>query len=192
MIYIIDDFLDNDILEAINKDKSNFIEHKTPNKSFWVKHASKEFINIVLDKLSHYEGFELENVLGFFREAKINQDDDWRIHNDSIINNVRPDRAAVIYLSEKDNDVLGLTGTAFWSHEDHGHAKDLRDVNDFNNVLIEDANDLSKWKLESIVGHRKNRLVSYPCGYFHSKYPNKYINSRVVFVIFYKIKNKNE
>jgi len=35
-------------------------------------------------------------------------------------------------------------------------------------------------------------LLSYPCNYFHSKYPNEFIESRVVFVMFYKIKTKNE
>ena len=52
--------------------------------------------------------------------------------------------------------------------------------------LKNEANDLSRWNLRSIVGHKKNRLVSYPCSYFHSKYPNEFKQSRVVFVMFYK------
>ena len=55
-------------------------------------------------------------------------------------------------------------------------------------MLSEDAEDLSKWNLKSIIGHKPNRLISYPCEYFHSKYPNEFIDSRVVFVMFYKIK----
>ena len=55
-------------------------------------------------------------------------------------------------------------------------------------MLIEDANDKSKWKLNSVVGYKPNRLVSYPCNYFHSKYPNEFLNSRKVFVMFYKVK----
>jgi hypothetical protein len=55
-------------------------------------------------------------------------------------------------------------------------------------LLNEDANDLDLWDLRSIIGHKKNRLISYPCNYFHSKYPNEFIESRIVFVMFYKIK----
>jgi hypothetical protein len=45
---------------------------------------------------------------------------------------------------------------------------------------------LDKWSLNSVVGYKPNRLVSYPCNYFHSKYPNKsWKEGRVVFVMFY-------
>ena len=54
-------------------------------------------------------------------------------------------------------------------------------------MLREDANDLDKWKLESVITHRKNRLVSYPCDYFHSKYPDK-AKDRTVLVAFYTSK----
>ena len=57
---------------------------------------------------------------------------------------------------------------------------------EFNRMLIEDANDKSKWKLKSIIGYKPNRLLSYPCNYFHSKYPNKFKEPRKVLVIFYK------
>jgi len=54
-------------------------------------------------------------------------------------------------------------------------------------LLKEDANSPEKWRLKSVIGHKKNRLISYPCNYFHSKYPNEFIDSRKVFVMFYKI-----
>ena len=57
---------------------------------------------------------------------------------------------------------------------------------EFDRMLIEDANDKSKWKLKSVIGYKPNRLLSYPCNYFHSKYPNKFENPRKVLVIFYK------
>ena len=55
-------------------------------------------------------------------------------------------------------------------------------------MLIEDSNDKSKWRLNSVVGFEENRLLSYPCEYFHSKYPNKHEEQRVVLVMFYKYK----
>ena len=57
---------------------------------------------------------------------------------------------------------------------------------EFNRMLLEDANDKSKWKLKSVIGYKPNRLLSYPCNYFHSKYPNKFKEPRKVLVIFYK------
>ena len=46
----------------------------------------------------------------------------------------------------------------------------------------------SKWKLKSVIGYKPNRLLSYPCNYFHSKYPNESWNEgRVVYVMFYTV-----
>ena len=65
------------------------------------------------------------------------------------------------------------------------------DVTDdeFDEILLRDSEDLDKWSLNSVVGYKPNRLVSYPCNYFHSKYPNKsWKEGRVVFVMFYTTK----
>ena len=64
--------------------------------------------------------------------------------------------------------------------------KDSFDLNEFNRLIKEESNDLDRWELSSVVGHKKNRLLSYPCDYFHSKYPKEFEESRVVFVMFYK------
>ena len=48
--------------------------------------------------------------------------------------------------------------------------------------------DLYKKEYLYLNFHKKNRLISYPCNYFHSKYPNEFVESRIVFVMFYKIK----
>ena len=54
-----------------------------------------------------------------------------------------------------------------------------------------DATNMKPTQLKSVIGHKQNRLLSYPCNYFHSKYPNEFKNSRQVMVMFYN-KNKNE
>ena len=88
-----------------------------------------------------------------------------------------------------DNKSKSLNGTAFWEHKKYGDTfPNNKSSKEFNKMLSEDAEDLSKWNLKSIIGHKPNRLISYPCEYFHSKYPNEFIDSRVVFVMFYKIK----
>tara|TARA_R110000868_G_C10538742_1_gene734721 strand:+ start:47 stop:613 length:567 start_codon:yes stop_codon:yes gene_type:complete len=187
MIYIKDNFLDDDLIKILNNNSSSFEKVDTPGKSFWVKYASEDFIDLVLNKVSEIEGKEVENILCFFREAKENQDKDWRIHNDSIINNQQPDRALVLYVSKENENELN--GTAFWSHEKYGEVFDEKiNVKLFNEMISNDSNDMSKWKLKSIIGHKQNRLISYPCNYFHSKYPNEFKEPRVVFVMFYKIK----
>ena len=57
---------------------------------------------------------------------------------------------------------------------------------EFNNIILKDSNNKDKWILKSIIGAKKNRLISYPCNYFHSKYPNEFNKERIVFVMFYK------
>ena len=57
---------------------------------------------------------------------------------------------------------------------------------EFDRMLSQESNDLSRWELNTVIGHRENRLISYPSSYFHSKYPNKgWEEGRIVFVMFY-------
>ena len=186
MIYIKDDFLPKELLNRILQDESNYEEVVKPGKSFWVKRPSIDFITWVCSSISEIEGKGILPILGFFREAKEGQDNDWRIHNDSIIEGQQPDRAIVLYISEEDEEE-GLNGTAFWEHWKHGEKFEDIEPEEYNRLLIEDSNSPKKWKLKSVVGHKQNRLLSYPCNYFHSKYPNEFLNSRKVFVMFYKI-----
>jgi hypothetical protein len=188
MIYIKDDLLDDYLIDYLSKDESGYERVDTPGKSFWVRYPTNDFIRMMCKKVSEIEGNEITNVLSFFREAKEGQDDDWRIHNDSIINGEQPDRALVLFIS--DIEEIGLNGTAFWEHKELGDTFD-GDEDKFNKMIVHDADFPSYWTLRTVVGHKKNRMVSYPCNYFHSKYPNKFTNSRKVFVMFYKI-NKYE
>jgi hypothetical protein len=91
----------------------------------------------------------------------------------------------VLFISE---DGYGdLNGTAFWEHYKHGEKFNNISPEEYNRLLIEDSNDRDKWLLKSVIGHKQNRVLSYPCNYFHSKYPNAFVNSRKVFVMFYKV-----
>lgn len=184
MIYILDNFLPNNLFKAL-KDVNEFEEIKTPGKSFWVSKLPEDFKNFLTQRISEIEGNKIDNILCFLREAKENQDTDWRIHNDTIIEGQKPDRAIVLYIDSQESD---LNGTAFWEHENYGETYIDSNVEEFNRMLKEDSNDKSKWKLKSIIGHKQNRLLSYPCNYFHSKYPNKFKGSRKVLVMFYKTK----
>jgi hypothetical protein len=190
MIYIVDNFLDKKLFKVIKDGANDFKEVKTPGKSFWTIKPSEELVAHFEDKLSAIENKDVINVLAFFRQAKENQDNDWRIHNDTIINGQQPDRAIVFYVDSKDDS--SLNGTAFWKHVDHGDTYNTEnlDTEEFDRLLLEDANNKDKWELKSVVGYKPNRLLSYPCNYFHSKYPNEFKKSRVVFVMFYKVYDK--
>ena len=185
MIYIIDDFLSKKTFEIVKDNKENFKEVKFPDKSFWIKEPSPEFIAHFEDRLGAIEGNEVMNIIAFFREAKEGQDNKWRIHNDTIIKQQQPDRAIVFCIKSPSDE---LNGTALWEHKEYGDTfTEPENPEEFNRLLKEDANDRDKWNLKSIIGFKPNRLISYPCEYFHSKYPNEFKGSRVVFVMFYKI-----
>ncbi len=82
-----------------------------------------------------------------------------------------------------------LNGTAFWEHKKYGHnlSNDILTSKTYDDLLLNDSNDLKNWKLNTVIGYKQNRLISYPSNYFHSKYPNKcWEQGRKVFVMFYK------
>ena len=194
MIYIIDNFLDQDVLAKTQEDlkKNKFEEIKTPNKLFWIQPVNPKLLEYILLKMEIEEGYDLETTGAFFREAIDGKDIEWRIHCDvkPIPNEDQPNRAAVLYMNDNKND--DLNGTAFWAHKKHGYCLDHNKLNEYNRLLKDDANDKNKWILKSIIGAQTNRLVSYPSNYFHSKYPNEFKESRIVLVIFYKTKPPNE
>lgn len=188
MINIIDNFLDNDLYNSVyNKLISNeFTEVNAGDKSFWVQFSDIEFDKYVVDLVSSIENKQRHNILSFFRIATNELDTDWRIHSDAIINGDRPERALVLYISPSHMD--GLHGTAFWKHKKFGDYLDKNvSFEEYDEVLLNDSNNLSKWDLQSVIGYKVNRAIMYPCNYFHSKYPNLGWNSgRMVYVMFYK------
>ena len=183
MIYIQDNFLKPMVFKALVDYADEFEEIKTPGKSFWVKELPEFFPDLLSRGLTNIEGKDINIIKAFIRKAEGNQDDEWRIHNDTIIEGQKPDRAAVLYI---ESDYHELNGTAFWEHENYGETYIESDTEEFNRMLVDDSNDKSKWRLKSVIGYKPNRLLSYPCNYFHSKYPNKFKNPRKVLVIFYK------
>ena len=190
MIYFVDDFLPEDVYSLASKNllSSPFEAMVVGDKTFHVKFPSKDFQKNVTSRIENMEGKTIKNILGFFRTSTDVLDTDWRIHSDLNINGQKPDRAVVLFMSPKPDEAGQLSGTALWEHVDYGHTlpTDTSDQ-EFDEVLIGDSNDLSKWKLNTVIGHRENRIISYPSAYFHSKFPDKsWEAGRIVFVMFYK------
>ena len=188
MINVVDNFLEEEIYESVYKhlSENEFVRVEVGDKPFWVQYTNEEFDNLVLDKLSEIDGVKRECLLGFFRVATEELDTDWRIHADSKVVDIRPERALVLYISESTKE--GLHGTAFWKHKEVGYEMPLDTSDDeANRFLLEEANVLDNWDLHSVVGYRPNRAVMYPSNYFHSKYPNTgWKEGRMVYVMFYR------
>ena len=188
MIYVADNFLSSEWYNETKKQLSEnfFSEVIVGDKSFHVQKPTDQFEALVTEKVSALEGRKLTNILSFFRLATDTIDTDWRIHSDLKINGMQPDRAVVLFMSPSKSSIE-LNGTAFWTHSEYGHRMpEDTDDSEFDKVLTQDANDTDKWRLNTVIGHMENRLISYPASYFHSKYPNKaWKGGRIVYVMFY-------
>lgn len=187
MIYIVDNFLQDNILNNINNYLVDFKEVDTGEKKFWIMESPQDFTSYIIDKISTIENKNINNILSFFRIATDELDTDWRIHCDSIIAGELPTRAIVLYLSEP--GLNELNGTAFWEHKKLGHSLHTSELTSskFDDLILNESNKIENWKLNTVIGYKQNRLISYPSNYFHSKYPNKcWAKGRKVFVMFYK------
>jgi len=185
MIYFIDNFLSQELLDEFIEDESPFIEYPTIDKIFYVKPVSDKFNNYVINKIQDIEGNRIKNIVSFFREAKDGQDTSWRIHNDSEMMGEQPDRAIVLFMESEDSQELN--GTAFWEHNQYGDIYQGNTQEEYDKLILEESENLDAWTLKSVVGYKQNRLLSYPCNYFHSKYPNQFKQPRRVFVMFYQL-----
>ena len=188
MIYFIDDFLPEWLLkETVDSLSSkDYEEVRTPGKSFYVQMPSIEFRRRVLAKLETIEGNRVDSILGFFRVSTNELDTNWRIHSDLNIEGQNPDRALVLYMSPRVREELH--GTAIWEHKIYGKSLPKGTTNEeFDRMIIGESENLDMWTLNSVIGYKQNRAISYPANYFHSKYPNKsWKEGREVFVMFYK------
>tara|TARA_B100001250_G_scaffold13806_1_gene12037 strand:- start:839 stop:1411 length:573 start_codon:yes stop_codon:yes gene_type:complete len=190
MIYFVDDFLPNYILDETIKDLStqDYEEVKTPGKSFYVQYPSSSFMNHIVGSVSELERNIIDPILGFFRVSNDMLDTNWRIHSDLKILGKQPDRALVLYISPRKRDELH--GTALWEHKQYGKSLPSNTTDEeFDRMITKESENLNIWTLNSVIGYNQNRAISYPANYFHSKYPNKsWKEGREVFVMFYKIK----
>lgn len=129
------------------------------------------------------EGYEIN--LSFIRRAHKDFDTDWRIHADNIINGKKTLLASVLYINKAEG--VSENGTAMWIHEKYGtHLPDAASNEEFDRLLLEDSNDLSKWKKREYIKNEPNRLLTYSATIFHSKYPHIIeLGERIVLVAFY-------
>jgi len=188
MIYVLDDFIEKPLMVTVDKyiNDGPFEKHISGEKDFYIKESPLAFDDYVIEKLEEIERRPLTGILSFFREATDELDVTWRIHSDLNINGQKPDRALVLYLSPRERE--DLHGTALWEHHMYGREIPKGITNEeYDKMIKVDAEDLDRWRLSSVIGYERNRLISYPSSYFHSKYPNvSWKEGRKVYVMFYK------
>lgn len=184
MIQISDNFLPREVFE-------NLQEYCYGNDFKIVEIGEKKFSVLQTpDELLQYlqvDGHQL--ILTFIRNAYESFDTDLRIHADNIINGHKTSIASVLYLNRPEE--VSSNGTAFWNHINYGLTlPDNTSEEEFNRLITEDSNDISKWCKAGLIYSVPNRMVVYQSNYFHSKWP-KVIEkgTRIVLVCFYK---KNE
>lgn len=164
-----------DLLSFVNKEE--FIEIGGEDKKFLAVITPDE----IREKM---ELLGYKTVFSFIRKAHKDFDTDPNIHADGVVLNENVDVASVLYITTS-----GTTnGTAFYSHHHYGeHMPADISEEEFDRLLLEDSNDLSKWDLSELVLNRPNRLLQYDAKSFHSKYPPVIEEGeRVVMATFYK------
>jgi hypothetical protein len=158
---------------------------KLGDKEFSILQTPQELIPFF-----QIDGYEL--ILTFIRSAYKGFDNDYRIHADNIMLGQKTALASVLYINEQ----LGTTpnGTCFYNHKTHGRELTEEVTNEeFDRLLLEDANNPSKWEKTDIVTSYPNRLLKYNSQAFHSKYPAEIIDGcRIVLVCFYAKKTINK
>ncbi len=157
-----------------------------------MKYGEKEFSLLPTPRylLEFLQIPEHELILTFIRSAKKDFDTDNRIHADNIIEGKKTALASVIYINSEEE--VSKNGTAFWRHHHHGYELPEDVTNEeFDRLLTEDSNDLSKWEQIDTIYAKPNRRLLYNSNHFHSKFPAK-INEgvRKVLVCFYAKKDK--
>jgi hypothetical protein len=194
MVRVFNDWLPKEVYNYEKKklQESSFGQVWVGDKDFHVIMPSEEMMGYVINKLENDLKENVEMILSFFRLASSEKDLDWRIHSDLNINGQRPTHAGVLYFSENKLSE-GLYGTAFWSHKEYG-SKLIPETTDeeYDRLLLVDANDVNKWSLDSVISVKENRLLLYEASLFHSKYPDISWggdeDGRMVLVMFFNLK----
>ena len=193
MIYFKDNFLNKTLFDELNSKLINFKKIDMEGGCvLYVVKSTEELTSYFEKEIERIEGKSIEMIMCGFRRSKHDEDNEWRIHSDLKVHQDQksnPERAGVLYMSEVPEDVKSkLNGTAFWDHKEYGDNNE--GSLEIHNKALEVCDDLSKWTLKSIIGHKPNRFLSYDSNYFHSKYPNVTKEDRIVCVMFYRYKNE--
>lgn len=181
---ITDNFLPKEVFENLQKycKENEFNIVQAGEKEFSILEVPQEIYPYL-----EIEGHEI--ILSFIRNAYKDFDNEERIHCDGIILNRQTNKAAVLYINNKNG--VTKNGTKFYAHKIHGNfLPDGTDEAEFNRLITEDAGDVRKWRETHYVKSKPNRMLLYNSQYFHGKHPAKIKDGqRIVLVCFYAKSN---
>ncbi|WP_286399309.1 hypothetical protein [Myroides odoratimimus] len=183
MIHIENNFLPQELFEELQNYCLN-----TPFERVKLGEKEFDFLRVPDNILPYLKEENHELIVTFIRRALPDFDTDLRIHADNIIQGEKTALAKVLYINPKGN--TSKNGTAFWEHHTHGEELPEDVTNEeFDRLITEDSNDLSKWNFKKVFYSEPNKMVRYKANLFHSKYPAKITTGeRIVLVAFYKDK----
>ena len=167
----------------------NLQEYCKTNKFQIVDTENKSFLVLPtpIEVLKYLQQQDNDIIFSFIRKAHNDFDYENRIHADGMINGQNTSLASVLYVDVEGE--ITPSGTAFWKHHKHGVKFKKFNEKEFNRLLNEDAEDLSKWTKTDFIEAKNNNLLVYDANLFHSKFPNKIEQGeRIVLVTFYKKK----
>lgn len=155
MINITDNFLPQEVFNRLQ-------QYCNENEFQIVDAGEKQFsvLSVPEDLLNFFKFDGLELCFSFIRSAYNGFDEDIRIHADNIIQGNKTNYACVLYI----NNAEGVTenGTAFYKHKELGYKLPDDCTNEeFDRLILEDANDESKWEKLDYISSRPNRLLMY-------------------------------
>lgn len=142
------------------------------------------------DRLEIALGGRAEVQLSFLRYSTAADDTPHWIHAD----NGEAEYAVVFYLSPPGE---GLEGTAFWHHRELDADEVAPDVSPEEVAqLTADAHGSKPWRMAGLAQQQFNRLITYPCRLFHSRYPQRSAGhdlptGRLIWVAFYNTRQED-
>jgi len=166
--FIFDNVSENfEVLERRARDKCTFKSVYTDDYEFYVSEAPKLFYNEIVPVVENAFGSEILVTKNFLRLNTRYKDNGIRIHNDSTMES---EFAWILYMSDAPDDKD--YGTAFFKHHIHGKSLSFTcDLMENIRLLNVDSHDLNCWEMYDLVEMKRNRLLVFPCEYFHSRYP---------------------
>ena len=178
---VIDNFLSTYTEYKRYTDQANFKIETFGDKDFFISQVPEHLQKLVYDKIKRLFSFkdEFNPTLCYFRKSTPDIDIDIRIHTDQS----HCEFVSILYMSE---DMNSLNGTAFWDHPKYGKALpyDAKEKT-IDNIIEYEGKDESIWTLNTVIGARENRCVTYPSNFFHSRYPFKSDHQRLVGTFFW-------
>ena len=187
------------------KERAEFKLHKAGGAGFEVARLPERLSTAMTDRVSAILQKPIKMRYSFLRLSTLDIDVTMRIHTDT---GMRADYACLVYLSDAPEDRAfdELYGTAFWRHEKYGKSWTLPnekahfiniDKKEHDRLITDDSQDPSKWKMDSFVSVKKNRMLIYPTSIFHSRYPWKgwgkdQTDGRTIWMMFFDKEKSNE